>query len=117
MKEHKVNHKRNRLEEFKALQLMCQALDKVIDLHRDGYERYDAVLDRAFMLKRYIETLIDMNASQSLSVLNSPQMGSNHRKETGGSSRLDSVELPEDINNSIKKELDKNYAKDEGHAK
>lgn len=50
--------KMNKLKEFRALELMCDSLTKIIELHRLGVERYEDVLVRAYNLKKHIEDLI-----------------------------------------------------------
>jgi hypothetical protein len=56
--------KNNKLEGLRALQLMCQSMDKVIDLHRTGYELYEDVLQRALMMRMYIDSLLEKEKSQ-----------------------------------------------------
>ncbi len=51
--------KQTKLEKLRALQLMCQSLDSIIDLHRLGIESYDDIMTRCFMLKKYIEILLE----------------------------------------------------------
>ena len=48
---------KNKLERLRALELMCSALIKCIELHRMGIERYDDVLLRISWLNKYIEDL------------------------------------------------------------
>lgn len=48
-----------KLEKLRVLQLMGQSLDSSIDLHRYGFESYDSIMTRCFMLKKYIEILLE----------------------------------------------------------
>ena len=50
--------KENRLEEYRALELMCISMIKVIELHRLGVETHDDVLNRASWLNFHIEKLL-----------------------------------------------------------
>ena len=50
--------KKNKLENLRALELMCSALIKCIELHRMGVERYEDVLLRINWLNKYIEDLM-----------------------------------------------------------
>ena len=47
--------KLNKLDKFRAIELMCENLIKVIELHRSGIEPYDSVLQRIKMLKQFLE--------------------------------------------------------------
>jgi len=49
--------KTNKLEQFRALELMCKVLIGIIELHRNGIEPYDSVLTRCLYLKDYINHL------------------------------------------------------------
>jgi hypothetical protein len=116
----------NKLEELRALELMCKSLSMVIELHRGGLERYEDVIIRAKWLAKYIKDLEENNQSQETkSGVNSERItlsrtdsspDTNSTKQSQGMCEFPNspmiITKSEDTNNSKKQQTKSEILKD-----